>query len=432
MPYPDFTNYHEKIDLILEYARLKHEERGEGIQELLSTLSQTMEQVCEAMSALPVDPAIAQREPDGLEAIRALRPSGPRKLDLPAGDLRDKLEGAFLARMAGCTLGVPFENQPVEVMENWARYIGDPFPPTRYWSKVKQPYEIRYGVSDMLEYTLDRIHEVPVDDDVTYTLLGLLIAEEFGVDFTMADVGAAWKKYLPCACTAEDVALKNLKAGIDASAAAEHGNPYCQWIGALIRSDPYAYMAPAYPEKAAELAYRDAFLSHRRNGIYGAMFFAAAQSAAFAVDSSRAALEIGLTEIPAGCALAKDLRWALDIGDSIRDYREARKVVDDRFSGMSPVHTNNNACLTVFGLLIGGNDMTRVISETVAMGLDNDCTTATAGSIVGAIVGKRNIPSHWYERFNNRVRTYLNGQGAFAIDDIISRFMKLWPQTRKD
>ena len=47
-----------------------------------------------------------------------------------------------------------------------------------------------------------------------YTILGLLIVEEFGPDFTTEQVGKAWLKYLPFACTAEKIALGNLKAGV--------------------------------------------------------------------------------------------------------------------------------------------------------------------------------------------------------------------------
>lgn len=155
------------------------------------------------------------------------------------------------------------------------------------------------------------------------------------------------------------------------------------------------------------------------------MFFAAAQAAAFCVDSPIEAIQIGLTEIPADCALAKDVAWALDAGKDIHNYKEARGLVDSRFQNMSAAHTNNNACLTIFGLMLGGTDMTKVISETVAMGMDNDCTAATAGSIVGAIVGRKKIAPHWYKNFNNTIDHYLIDVDEMKIDDVANRFAVL-------
>ena len=76
----------------------------------------------------------------------------------------------------------------------------------------------------------------------------------------------------------------------------------------------------------------------------------------------------------------------------------------------------------MWGLNIGGRDFTRVIGEIVAMGYDNDCTAATAGSIVGAVVGRSGIPEHWWKNFNNKTLSYLNGHRAFAIDDLLDRF----------
>ena len=101
---------------------------------------------------------------------------------------------------------------------------------------------------------------------------------------------------------------------------------------------------------------------------------------------------------------------------------EARKAVEERFGAMSGVHTNLNACLTIFGLMIGKDDFTKVIGETVAMGYDNDCTAATAGSIFGAAYGIRSIPEHWYGNFHNKVLTYINGHPEFRIDDVLNRF----------
>ena len=427
MNYPNTTDLHQMICLITEYIHLKSEYGTSNLDTYTDNLCETLKNYMENLKALPIDKGLKAKEPDDLESIHALRPAGARKMWDKFFDekYRDKLEGAFLARMAGCTLGAPVEFWTVEHMENWAAYTGDSFPPTDYWRKTRFPKDLRYKKSPYEAYTRDCMDKVPVDDDITYTLLGLLIAEEHGVSFTTEDVGKAWLKYLPYACTAEEVALENLKKGISAMDAADINNPYCQWIGADIRSDPYAYMAPAFPEKAAELAYRDAYLSHRRNGIYGSMYFAAAQSAAFAVDHPVDALKIALSEIPAECTLAKDIVWALEIGKKVANYKEARMFVDERFKGMSGVHTNLNACLTIFGLMIGGTDVTKVISETVAMGLDNDCTAATAGSIVGAIAGKKGIAPHWYKNYNNTVDNYLIGVGEMNIDDVLNRFTVL-------
>lgn len=59
------------------------------------------------------------------------------------------------------------------------------------------------------------------------------------------------------------------------------------------------------------------------------------------------------------------------------------------------------------------------------MGLDNDCTAASAGSILGAVLGKKNIPEYLYSRFNNTVDTYLINMPKFNVDDMTERFLKL-------
>ena len=95
---------------------------------------------------------------------------------------------------------------------------------------------------------------------------------------------------------------------------------------------------------------------------------------------------------------------------------------------MGGAHAINNTVLTVWGLTVGGDDYSKVIGETVAMGKDNDCTAATAGSIWGAVYGKSAIPKHWYKNFNNKVHTFLYHQTPFAIDNTIDRFIALAEQ----
>jgi ADP-ribosylglycohydrolase len=420
---PDFAALSARLEL---EARLKLEYGAPGLDPVLRKAEKAIRAASAEIRRLPADRRLSSAEPNDLPSIRRLRPAGPRRLwqSLDPPRYRERLAGALLGRMAGCVLGAPVELWPVARMAALAEETGAEFPPVDYWPYVPEPAALRYATCPRSAYTRAGMHGVPVDDDIAYTLLGLLILEEHGPDFSTEAVGKAWMKYLPFACTAEEVALKNLKAGSPASRAAEKDNPFCEWIGADIRADPWGYAAPGWPERAAELAYRDAYVSHRRQGIYGEMFFAAAIAAAFAVDDPVEALRIGLTEIPAACALSKAVRWALAAAPGIRGYKEARNAIEKRFPGMNPVHTVNNACLTIWGLTIGGTDFSRVIGETVAMGLDNDCTAATAGSIVGAVAGKRGIPRRWYRRFDDTIHSYLIGKKSFKISGVLRRFEK--------
>jgi ADP-ribosylglycohydrolase len=427
MVYPDDSALRNLIDQLHLYSHLKQEQGARGIDDLMARADNSLQDILVKLKALPVNAALSRREPDDLLSIRQLRPAGPRRIwhDIDSSIYREKLQGALLGRMAGCILGVPVEGWPVERMAELAKENGDSFPPTDYWKYIPSHMALQYNVSPREMYTRLKMQGVPVDDDLTYTLLGLLMAEEYGPDFTTNDVAKAWLKYLPIACTAEEITLKNLKAGISARQAGAIDNPFTEWIGADIRSDPWGYLAPGWPELAADLAYRDAYLSHRRTGIYGEMLFSAAISAAFTVNDPLEAIQIGLTEIPANCQLAQHVMWALEESQHIGNYREARKAVDERFPGMDGAHTINNACLTVFGLAIGRVDFSRVISETVAMGMDNDCTTATAGSIAGAVLGKAGIPVHWYQHFNDIIYTYMIGVPSLAISDVVQRFFDL-------
>lgn len=389
------------------------------MDDVLAEAEQSLKNCISKLDKLPIDAALAEKEPSDLNIIKSLRPESANREMWTKFDkklYKEKLEGAFLGRCAGNALGAMVEFWPIEKMKKLAADNCEPFPPVDYWKYIPS--------TEMKPFRRKTMSGVPHDDDIAYTLLGLLILEGFGIDFTTADVGKAWVKYLPVAYTAEEVALKNLKNNIPAEKAADIDNPYCELIGADIRSDPWGYVAPGLPAKAAELAYRDAYLSHRRQGIYGEMFFAAAIAAAFAVEDPIEALLIGLREIPAECSLAKAANWALEISSQINNYQDARNAMDEKFKGMHHVHTNNNACLTIWGITIGKTDFSKVISETVAMGMDNDCTAATAGSIVGAIIGKSGIPKKWYKPFNNKVHTNLINNELFSIKDIINRFTK--------
>ena len=421
--YADFRHLQSLLTKTEEYGALLAEYGADLKLEQITTNLETVLQSALEEAKTVANQDTSPGEPNDYPSIRKLCKGGNTPVSVP--DLHERMAGAVLGRFAGCTLGVPVEMWSIKDMQTLAGYAGMDFPPKDYWTVVSHPWNLQYGVDPRSKYTRDGIDGVPVDDDITYTILGMLIIERYGFDFTTEQVGEIWKELLPYACTAEDIALKNLNAGIPASEAGVIDNPFCQWIGADIRADGFGFAAAGNPELAAAMGYQDAYLSHRRNGIYGEMFFAAAIAAAFTVNDPIEAIRIALKEIPHTSTLHDDVEWALKTGPSLKDYLEARTAVDERFAGMSPVHTNNNACLTIFGLMLGKGDFTETIANVVAMGLDNDCTGATAGSIIGAVVGKKGIAPHWTKNFNDTVRTYLNGMPSFSIEDVIARFVRL-------
>jgi hypothetical protein len=56
------------------------------------------------------------------------------------------------------------------------------------------------------------------------------------------------------------------------------------------------------------MAWRDARISHTRNGIYGAMYYAALIACVLATADIRSSIRIALTEIPTDCRLAAAVR----------------------------------------------------------------------------------------------------------------------------
>ena len=390
-------------------------EQGIDVSDVEKDVRRLLNSYSQGMEAMKPPFTTKYHEPISLKDIRAARPKGSRKLQYNLSDakLYDKMLGAWLGRGAGCVLGIPVEGWSKAKIKEWAEILGQPYPLAEYWKEI--PRRGTHYSEPIENFLKDKIDHIGPDDDLTYTVLGLLILEGAGIDFTAEDVGNLWLKYLPMACTAEHVALENLKKGIKPPKTALKNNPFAEWIGADIRSDPWGYAAPGLPEVAADMAYRDASVSHIMNGTYGEMFFSAAIAAAFVVDDPIRCLEIGLTEIPAKCRLTETvketIKWCVKDGD----WDTTQDRIHKKYAGMSGCHTLNNAALTVGGLYYGEGDFEKTIAYTVMGGVDTDCTGATAGSIMGAILGAKKLPKKWVQPFGDKLTTYIKGQEVQSI-----------------
>ncbi|MDI7277556.1 MAG: ADP-ribosylglycohydrolase family protein [Anaerolineae bacterium] len=377
-----------------------------------------------ALDNLQPEADFPHQEPVGLDGIRAARPAGPRRLEcrLDSQALYDRVLGAWLGRCAGCALGKPVEGWSRERIEEYLRLAGS-YPLDDYFP-VLEPFPEGLALhGNYRETARGHIRYMARDDDIDYTILGLSYFERYGPGFTSEQVADSWLGMIPyhLVYTAERVAYRNLVDGLRPPRSATYRNPYREWIGAQIRADAFGYVTPGLPEQAAEFAHRDAVVSHVKNGVYGEMWVAATLAAALVSDDLDAVLAAGLAEIPAHSRLAEALRETLAARQTCATWQEAWDALMVKYGHYLCVHTINNAVIVLLGLLYGEMDLGKTISIAVMGGLDTDCNGATAGSIVGAMLGARRLPERWVGPLNDRVTSVVVGYYDNRISDLARR-----------
>jgi len=247
-------------------------------------------------------------------------------------------------------------------------------------------------------------------------------------------VAASWPQRLPyhLVYTAEREAYRNLVNGLRPPRSATYRNPFREWIGAQIRADAFGYVAPGWPEKAAEFAYRDAAVSHVKNGIYGEMWVAAMLAAALVSDNLDTVLQAGLAEIPAKCRLAEAVRATIAARGKHRTWQDAWDALMVEYGHYHGVHTINNAVMVLLSLLYGEMDLGKTICIAVMGGLDTDCNGATAGSIIGAMLGAKRLPERWTAPLHDRLLSIVAGYHDNRISDLAQRTLAVAQKVRAE
>jgi len=427
-------SYDELERLVLFEVKQRGEE-GCDVSEVRSALakikkkdvSQLMD-IMERLSTLNPTPDFPYSEPSILDEIRKERPGGPRRLSVRMSDseILDKIYGGWLGRCAGCLLGKPAEGLRREHIERWLKAadaypLSDYFPPLRELPEDAESWlKNRISQTELLRGNIDRMVR---DDDIDYTILNLHVLETYGFEFTTEDIGRAWLSNLPFlrVYTAERVAYKNLADGLSPPKTATHMNPYREWIGARIRADTWGYVTPGMPEYGAELAFRDARLSHVKNGIYGEMFISAMISAAFTTNDIDEIISIGLSEIPANSRLSEAVRDVVAWRKKYSDWKETWAKINDKYGAYHPIHVINNTALVILGLLYGEGDFEKSITISVMGGWDTDCNGATVGSIVGVMLGAARLPEKWIAPLNDRVESIISEYNNSRLSDLARR-----------
>ena len=292
----------------------------------------------------------------------------------------------------------------------------------RIAARIDDEYELVAGAlgrplhRSWTETVRERIRYVAADDDLNYTVLGMLMLEEHGLALDQTHIRAAWLRHLPAGWTFGPERTLIARAALNAygESGREPADEMADWVsilnpkdefcGAMIRVDAYGLACPGRPALAAELAYRDASWTHRRTGIYGSMWLAAALAVAPVVADPLEVFRIALQFTP------RRSRFHAIVSDALDDVAEASDWLDGyaRIHGKTREHSHCRIYQesgTLINTLRFAESVGDGICKQVAQGNDTDSYGARAGTLLGLHFGPGHLEERWLAPFNDDFRT---------------------------
>lgn len=412
----------------------------EGLAEELESLANRyddLDRFAARLAERPIRDGWPYVEPVDLEGIWAeadpSRPLGP-VVAPDGGDLAGRAAAAFVGSVCGCMLGKPLEMDPtLAEIETALTPLGEW--PLRNYLSEHAVLGLREVQGQWRELARERITHVAADDDINYTVLGMRVLEQHGLGFTRSDLLRLWLYNLPVLATfgpertlLTNAALSSLEPGVASPSieawASGGWNPGDELCGALIRADAYGYACLGRPALAAELAWRDAGMTHTGTGLYGAMFVAGAIAAAPASADPLAMFVTALGFVPQRSRFAEAVRFALDQVATARDWKEGYSRVHDRFGDFG-----HCMVLQEVGTLVNtvrfAEDVGDGICIQVMQGNDTDSFGATAGSILGSFFGPGHLAEHWTAPFGDRIQLALATTWESSLSHLTDRMAAL-------
>ena len=378
-------------------------------------------------------------EPNDYESIIADAPEPPALQPLSDEEYAERIKGAWYGRIGGVVLGKPLElHVDRKFIKRYLKSL-DAYP-LDDWVPYESP---ALGITLRSKpSTLGNIHYVEPDDDIHYTILGLMLLEEHGFHFTKLDVANNHLRNIPYywlwSCTRQSYYhMLNLRDDRPVDEQIDEFptkiNPWREGINTAIRADFWGYIAPSDPRRAARIAHREVSLNAVKNGVYSSMFVAGALSAALSRNPTvDTILRGGLSVIPRRSRLAHIVREVSEWYEMDGDWVAVCDRTYDKYGHLPFLNALHNMAFVALSLIHGQLDFTKTITTAVMCGMDTDCTSGTAASIVGAAVGYDGLDKRWIEPFNDHVKTAVAGFGRGSISGLVQRNIDLWHKLRTD
>jgi len=285
-----------------------------------------------------------------------------------------KLEACWIGKSIGGTLGVPLEGS---VGPHGLKFY-DPIPSS-----------------------------VAPNDDLDLQVVWMHFLLKNGVKkIVPGGLSEAWRRHVRFQWDEYGCCLRNLDYGLKGSEIGAFDNWFSECMGAAIRSEMWACVAPGEPARAAGFAYCDAVADHAGDGVWAIVFLSALQSAAFVENIPNRLLDTGLSFLPRSSRVfqaVQDTRlWWNSVSDSSEGWLIVRNQIITKYGTGNFTDVAANLAFLVLGWLAGRGDFGQSLCVAVNCGLDTDCTAASLGALLG-ILDPEGIPAEWSTPIGDKV-----------------------------
>ena len=291
------------------------------------------------------------------------------------------------------------------------------------------PVEGRMEVMDLTWYPrLDPKGALP-NDDLDLQLLNLHAMEMYGTHATAEHIAAEWSEHCFFPWDEYGHAGTAMRYGFKPPFSGMFDNHFTNCMGCPIRSEIWAAIAAGKPRLAAYFAWQDAVVDHAGGeGVFGEIFNAALEAAAYESTDVTALIREALTYIPTTSRVHGAVSLMLAMYEQGAELLDARAAVLARFGNPNFTDAPQNIAFELAGLLWGKN-FEDAILKVVNLGYDTDCTVATCGAIWGILYGREGIDPKWAEPIGDAIQVSAAIRGFRApadLDELTHRCLNLY------
>ncbi|MGW8316503.1 MAG: ADP-ribosylglycohydrolase family protein [Bacteroidales bacterium] len=309
----------------------------------------------------------------------------PATFTLTRDQLGDKIMGGWAGQVIGCTFGGPTEFD--------------------YQGTMIQDYQpIAWNEEQMEWYYLNA---PGLYDDVYMDLTFVEVIDKEGVDAPASSHARAFAHAGYSLWHANQAARYNILRGMEPPATGYwENNPHADDIDFQIEADFAGLMNPGMVNSASDMCDRVGHIMNYGDGWYGGVYVAAMYALAFYSDDVEFVVREALKSIPEESQFYQCIRdvigWYAEFPE---DWKQNWFEVQRKWSSdigcpdgvFDPfdIDAKINAAYIVIGLLYGDGDFGRTLEISTRCGQDSDCNPASAGGILGTMIGYAAIPPDW-------------------------------------